>query len=154
MKRSLLILLAGALVLADDFRWTYTAGYQVTGTSASASLQLAAGAARRARPITASFTCESAACDIQLTRNGSLATATAGTIVKNRTACPAAVATWWTASNSTGGTALPIEPQPFAGKTVLDLSQMELVPGETLKLTLTSVGSQKLTINVTFEEIP
>lgn len=151
---ALLLLAVAVSLAAQSFsRWTYTAGYQVTGTANKTTLQLPANAGRRARPLAISLTCETNACEYTVLFGGTAASATLGTIGKGRSSAPSTAAEFYTASNQTGGTALPgPEPIPFAGKTVLDMGDIELLPGERVTISLTSGSSQKLTVNWKWEE--
>lgn len=155
MKRILIAALAVAAALgAQSFtRWTYTAGYQVTGTANKTTLQLPANATRKARPLAASITCETAACEYTVTWGGTAATATAGTITKGRSATPATAAEFFTASNQSGGSGLPgPDPIPFAGKVTLEMGDIEIAANERVTISVTSGSSQKITVNWKWEE--
>jgi hypothetical protein len=152
LPKLFLVLLAGLSLLAQaPLRWTYTAGYTVTGTAAKLTLQTpSTGLTRTVRPQTASVVC-AAACTITLSRNGTVATATAGTALKNRTAAPNAQTQVFTASDSSGGTSYPSYPMPAGGSVVLDLNDMELLANE--RLTIAVAGSsQDITVLAKWEE--
>lgn len=147
-------MLVGAAVFAQPLRWTYVWGYSTTGTSLKITLQLAANSENRVRWLVASVTCPSATCTAQTIRGGTAATGTPLTYERTRTDAPAdASADAYGPSNSTGGTSLPAEPL-LAGKTVLDMSDLEIKPGEVVSLLISSGSSQVLTVNSKHEEYP
>lgn len=149
--RALLAALLCALALAAQypFRWTHTGGYSVTGTSAKVTLQVPSGATRTVHPLEAFVQCASL-CTVTVTQGGTAATATAATPVKGRTANPAAAAEFYTASDSTGGTSYT--PPIDLVDRVLDLTDIELLPGERLSVSVSSGSSQKITVFMKWEE--
>lgn len=146
-------LLAGqAWLVGQNLRWVYTWGGSKTGTSFKVTLQLASDALNRARPLVVSVNCPAAECTATTIRGGTVATGTPASVLRTRTDAPAtAAAAVYVDSNSTGGTALPAEPLPI-GKTVLDLSDVEIQPGEVVSILVTSGSSQAMTVNGKHEE--
>ncbi|MEP6961005.1 MAG: hypothetical protein ABI995_02945 [Acidobacteriota bacterium] len=150
-KRLALLLVTCLTLLAQvPLRWTYAGGYTVAGTSAKLTLQLPTSSTRKIHPLTYSVVC-GGACTVTLIRNGTTATATAGTVVKNRTANPTAHAQLFTASDSTGGTSFPAYPISGGGQT-FDLSDMEIIPGENVTISVTSSVSQNISPSIKWEE--
>jgi len=151
----LLLLIASLACGQERLKKTYSGGYQVTGTSAKATVQLPSTAtAVNVRLISANVTCPDGTCTITLIRNGTTATATAGTVVKSRTGEPAAQAGFYTASNSSGGTSLPVQPLPGTGILGFDLLSLDIVvlPGENFSVAVATGTSQQITVNCSWEE--
>lgn len=139
--------------VAQD-RWAYVAACETTGTTLKCSVSVPSNATRRIRLLSGFVGCATAACDYLVVRDGTTPTATAGTVRKLRSIAPTAQALWWTASDSTGGTALPATITiPYATATPLDLADIDLVAGQNFSITITSATSQKLQIAVKFEEL-
>jgi hypothetical protein len=151
LRVAALLAFAFPLCAQSSFRWTYAAGYTVTGTSAKLTLQLPSDATRKLHPLGAAVVTTSA-CTVTQSRNGTQATATAGTVVKNRTANPAAQTQVFTNSDSTGGSSFPAYPMPSGGSPVFDLSDMEFAAGERFTIAVSCTGSQDITISAKFEE--
>lgn len=135
-------------------RWTYVAGCQATGTTLKCSVSLPSNSTRRVRMLSAVVVCPTASCSYTISRDGSTPTATAGTITKNRSVSPTPDAKWWTASDSTGGTGLPgAITVPSATALPIDVSDIEVLPGENVSVSLASTGSQALQVFAKWEEI-
>lgn len=153
LRRLALFILVVSALVAQNLRWSYMAGYQVAGsTSAKVTLQLPSGATMRARPLGASISCPSASCTLTTIIGGTAATATVGTagVALNSNAPAIAQAIWYTASNSTGGTSLPVQPLS-QGTTGIGFEDLEIRPGERVSLLVTG-SSQTVTVNVIWEE--
>jgi hypothetical protein len=135
-----------------DLTYTYTSGYSVTGTAAKGTLQLASSATRTVFPKSLNITCETAACTLTLIRNGTAATATEGTVVKNRTSNPTAQAKFYSASDSSSGTSYVNQPFPSGGVAFVELGDIEVAPGENLTFSVASTSSQRITIAVKWQE--
>lgn len=151
MKKILCLLALASAHGADDPRWAFVAGHQVTAASSKVTVQLPTNATRRARLLVAAISCPTAVCNVTTTIGGTLATATLGTTARTRTDMPTtSEAKFYSASNSTGGTDLPVVPLAV-GTTALDMADIELRPGEAMSITVAS-SSQAITINVKFEE--
>lgn len=134
-------------------RWTYVAGCEATATSLKCSVSLPGASARRIRLLSALVVCATAACEYTIVRDGTTPTATAGTIVKNRSVAPTPDGKWWTGSNSTGGTSLPgAITVPYATSLPIDVSDIDILAGENASLSIASTSSQKLQIFVKWEE--
>lgn len=156
--RSIALLLLFALaafgqVTAPE-RWTYVSMCEATGTSLKCSVSLPSNSTRRIRLLAAVVVCATASCTYAVTRDGTTPTATAGTIAKNRSVSPTPEGKWWTASNSSGGTSLPgAVIIPSATALPLDVSDIELLPGQNASIAMASAGSQQLQIFCKWEEI-
>ena len=147
-----LLLALGPFAYAQNLRWIYTWGGSKTGTSLKVTIQLDADALKRARPLVAVVTCPAAECTVATIRGGTAATGTPASVLRTRTDAPAtAAAAVYVDSNSTGGTSLPVEPLAM-GKSVLDMSDIEIKPGEVLSILVTSSSSQAITLNGKHEE--
>lgn len=158
MKRILPIFLILALCVLSaqnqNFGWTYEAGYEVAAsTSAKVTLQLPSDATNWARPKWVSISCPAAVCAMQFIRGGTVATTTAGTPTTQRTSTPdPGQVLWFTASNSTGGTASPVKRLP-QGLVTLGMDDFELRAGERVSILVTGASDTR-TINVMWEEYP
>ena len=152
MKKALLVLIASTLMLtgATDRRWAYIAGITATSASYKVSVFVPTTSDRISRLSTAYIVCPSA-CSAQTIIGGTPPTATLGTFARLRTDAPAtAKAEFYSASNSTGGTALTALPLNAGGQT-LDMSDIEVKPGEVVSLLVTG-PSQAITIVIKNEE--
>lgn len=148
------LLMGQAWLLGQNLRWVYTWGGSKTGTSFKVTMQLDGAAANRARPLVVSVTCPAAECTVTTIRGGTAATGSPASVLRTRTDAPASAAlAVYVDSNSTGGTSLPAEPLTI-GKSVLDMSDIELQPGEVVSVLVTSGSSQAMTINGKHEEYP
>jgi hypothetical protein len=152
MKKALLVLIASTLMLtgATDRRWAYVAGITTTSASYKVSVFVPTTSDRIARMITAYVVCATT-CSSQTIIGGTAPTSTLGAFSRLRSDAPAtAKAEFYSASNSTGGTALPAIPLVAGGQT-LDMSDIEIKPGETVSLLITG-ASQSITIVIKNEE--
>ena len=147
----LLLLFAGSL-LGQGGRYAYYSQYQYTSTSGKCTLQLPTTATGwKVRLLDLYVTCPTYACTLTYTTGSGLATTTAGTRYRQRSDTPAtSKATFFTASNATGGTAGPAIPFPV-GYTPADMTDFDLRPGEALTITAAST-SQTVTLVVRWEE--
>jgi hypothetical protein len=150
-----LLALTSVASFPQNLRYTYIAGYQVAAsTSAKVTLQLPTSATYRARLMWVSVHCPDAVCSITPITGGTAATATLGTAgVRTHTDVPAtAQAIWYVASNSTGGTSMPVQPLG-QGLFTLGYPDVEIRAGERVSFVVTG-SSQTVTINAMWEEYP
>ena len=146
--------LAAATWAADPF--IYTAGGTATATSLKLTMQLPSTATAKARPLGVFISCPAAACDVVFTRGGTAATSTAVTRFVLGTTYPPTPGTSqllvFSASNSTGGTALPTISLPAGWANTLDASNIRLAFGDVLSVTVTGASSQVIQIVPQWEE--
>ena len=153
MKKIKLILfwLCLPLIAAEPF--VYTAGGSATATSLKLTMQLPSTATAKARLIGVFVSCPAVACDIVFTRGGTAATTTAVTRFVLSTSTPATSQVLvFSASNSTGGTALPTVTVPATWANTLDASNIRLSAAEVLSVTVTGASSQVIQIVPQWEE--
>lgn len=158
MKRAITLLAIAALLVGEVLgstpprRFAYIAHYQYTGTSGKVTLQLPSAATKNARLLELFVSCPTAACTIVYNIGSGLATATAATEYRLRSKTPAtAQAQFFTASDATGGTALPAVPLPSGYTATLDVEDIEILPGEAITITASS-SSQTVTLIPKWEE--
>ncbi len=102
-----------------------------------------------APPVGASVYC-SVACVATVSRNGTAATATAGTVTNVNPNEPPAVVTFWTASNTTPGTTLAIFNVGAGSTQSIDLSTLKMGAGNTAVNLTISIASITGTVNISF----
>lgn len=100
-------------------------------------------------PVGASVYC-SVACVATVSRNGTAATTTAGSVVNVNPNEPPAVVTFFTASNTTPGTTLAVFNIGAGGTQGIDLSVLKLGAGGTAVNLTISIASVTGTVNITF----
>lgn len=146
MKKLLLLIFIASQVAMAQGRDAYVARDQATSTSRKVTLQLASGATTTARMVSVFVSCPDAACTVTYTVGSGLATTTAGTTYRLRSRTPATSQVgFYTASNATGGTALPTVPLPAGFAGTLELEDVEILRGEAFSITVAS-ASQAITI--------
>ncbi len=104
-----------------------------------------------APPVGASVQC-SVACVVTISRNGTAATATAGTVTSVNPNQPAAAVKFFTASNAGSGTTLRVFNVQAGGEYPIDLSDLTL-PNTNLGTTNITISVASLTgdVNITFK---
>lgn len=102
-----------------------------------------------APPVGASVYC-SVACVATVSRNGTAASATAGTVVNVNPTEPPALITFYTASNTTPGTTLAVFNVGAGATQGIDLSALKLGAGGNLINLTISIASVTGTVNITF----
>lgn len=149
---SLILAACSCLPLYAQGRYAYIAQYQFTGTSGKLTLQIpTTQTTTKVRLLELLISCPTATCTVTYTVGGGLATSTAGTRYRLRSSTPAtSKALFFTASDATGGTALPAIPLAV-GTTTLAVEDIELLPGEALSITVAS-SSQTITVMPKWEE--
>lgn len=134
----------------------------LSSTARSVTIQMPAAIASGAsnvRAMVGSVYCE-AGCDVTVSRDGTAATATAGTIVAVSSLTPQGSATdtptakAWTQSNAGAGTVLSVTPIPAAVPVSFDLADIRLYGAGTAKnFTLkTNAVSGRVVIQVKWQE--
>ncbi len=102
-----------------------------------------------APPVGASVYC-SVACVATVSRNGTAATTTAGSVVNVNPVESPAVVTFWTASNSTPGQTLAVFNVNAGATLAIDLSALKLGAGGTAVNLTISIAAITGTANITF----
>lgn len=129
----------------------YAATLQQPATTTTKSLPVSfpVSADGGAPPAGASVYC-SVACVATITRNGTAATATAGTVTAVNPTDPVPVVNFFTGSNASGGVTLGVFNIGAGSLQVLDMSAIKMGSGGTgVNLTI-SIASVTGTVNITF----
>lgn len=124
-----------------------------SGASAACTVQQPASGAKTIQFIDA-FVYTVTATDITVARDGTAATATAGTANKLNSTTAAATVSVYTASNVGAGTTLSTVPLAAAGSTVLDLEEIQMIGNGTAKnLTIkTGTTSARVVVVIRWRE--
>lgn len=120
-----------------------------TATTSSLPVSFPVSTTGGAPPAGASVYC-SVACVATITRNGTAATATAGTVTAVNPTDPVPVVNFFTGSNASGGVTLGIFNIPAGSLQVLDMSAIKMGAGGTAVNLTISIASLTGTVNITF----
>ncbi len=157
---TIFMLLISAAYAQQNVNYVATTGnVSLSSSSTSATLQqpaanslpvsFPASTTGGAPPVGASVYC-SVACVATVSRNGTAATATAGSVVNVNPNEPPALVTFWTASNTTPGQTLAVFNLGAGATQGIDLSALKLGAGGTAVNLTISIASVTGTVNITF----